>query len=935
MKKTILSLLCLLSVGGSTSWAGTFYINNLADLVMFRDCVYSGEKNYAGDTIFVTADIDATATVWAYGIGLLQDPTNDAVPDDDSSLNPFKGIFDGQGFTIKGLKIVSENVQQAGLFQCIEGATIKNLNLEDCTISGKGHRVAGIVARAFLDADKDNIIQNCNVINSTITCTAAESDDFSLIGGIAGTVNKTKIIGCAVNGCTINGTTTGGGGSLYCNGAGGIVGRLNGVCSVLNCTVFGGTKVYGKAVGVGAIIGEFDNTTDKSVGSNTYSNDVEVRYYDTTNSRWIKVDNGGTKYWDAWESTWKDDGTGKKIRGYYLPGYTEATEYGGITRAGNDISAATIYLLNGSTEQRWATYDGTQKTPSTITVKIGSTTLDPSTDYTVTYDELILPGVYPHGIKITGKGSYFGYVYADFTICKSINPTKASAVVKITTDPATPNATDLLPARTWTGSALPSAFNVYDFGEELIQGVDYKLWYKPEGASDYSLTAPTGSETAVTKVTVRIEGIGIYSEDFSRDYYIVPVTMTDVTDTKIQYGLIDKTNNVNVKGYTGTTDGTDVIVPATMKPIDALTFNVTGVEALNATVINSVTLPSSITSITDGAFDGATNLHWIDASEATGFVPTTLSRTATAAPFKGINKRSLIFLNGSTVEGENYVYKVAVDNYQCDVLKIYDDTEGNQQGFEGADATEKAFNAKWGFQNPIAFTANTVTNTRKLNATVSGKQQGYTISLPYEMPQSSKFKAYQLYYSKGATTIGSESFDGVVGFEEYTTNPIPAKGQLLIIPSESGQILNTTGAKVAQTYDKALTSPSKYINYTSVITSSAKSGEQKFDMLGTMEYLTGTTDMYIMQKDNVWNKCTATDYPGPCVLPMRAYIKTAASPSRLYTVFTNADGSTTAIEGLQIDANDKAEVYDVQGRKVSAPQRNGLYIVNGKKTIVK
>ena len=933
MKKIILTLLCLLTVGVSKSWAGTFYINNLADLVMFRDCVYSGEKNYAGDTIFVTADIDATATVWAYGIGLLQDPTNDAVPDDDSSLNPFKGIFDGQGFTIKGLKIVSENVQQAGLFQCIEGATIKNLNLEDCTISGKGHRVAGIVARAFLDADKDNIIQNCNVINSTITCTAAESADFSLIGGIAGTVNKTKIIGCAVNGCTINGTTRGGSGSQYCNGAGGIVGRLNGVCSVLNCTVFGGTKVYGKAVGVGAIIGEFDNTTDKSVGNNTYSNDVEVYYYDISNTRWIKVNNGGT-----WTLANVSINPSNYARGYNAPASLGSTEYPGITQAGNNISAATIYLLNGSTEQRWATYNGTQKTPSTIVVKIGSTTLDPSTDYTVTYDELILPGVYPHGIKITGKGSYFGYVYADFTICKSIDPTKASAVVKITTDPATPNATDLLPARTWTGSALPSAFTVYDFGEELIQGVDYKLWYKPEGASDYSLTAPTGSETAVTKVTVKIEGIGIYSEEFLRDYYIVPVTMTDVTtgaDTKIQYGLIDKTNNVNVKGYTGTTDGTDVIVPATMKPIDALTFNVTGVEALNATVINSVTLPSSITSITDGAFDGATNLHWIDASEATGFVPTTLSRTATAAPFKGINKRSLIFLNGSTVEGENYVYKVAVDNYQCDVLKIYDDTEGNQQGFEGADATEKAFNAKWGFQNPIAFTANTVTNTRKLNATVSGKQQGYTISLPYEMPQSSKFKAYQLYYSKGATTIGSESFDGVVGFEEYTTNPIPAKGQLLIIPSESGQILNTTGAKVAQTYDKALTSPSKYINYTSVITSSAKSGEQKFDMLGTMEYLTGTTDMYIMQKDNVWNKCTATDYPGPCVLPMRAYIKAAASPSRLYTVFTNADGSTTAIEGLQIDANDKAEVYDVQGRKVSAPQRNGLYIVNGKKTIVK
>lgn len=921
MKKTILSLLCLLSVGVSTSWADTFYINNLADLVLFRDCVYSGEKNYAGDTIYVTADIDATATVWAYGIGLLQDPTDDAVPTDDSSLNPFKGIFDGQGFTIRGLKIVSENIQQAGLFQCIQGATIKNLNLEDCTISGKGHRVAGIVARAFNDDDKFNIIQNCNVINSTITCTASETEDLSLIGGIAGTVGKTKILGCAVNGCTINGTTRGGGGSLYCNGAGGIVGRLNGECYVENCTVFGGTKVYGKAVGVGAIIGEFDSSsTDKSVEGNTYSNDVEVRYYDTTNDRWIKVDNGGT-----WTLANVSIEPSNHARGFNAPANLGDTEYPGITRAGNDISAATIYLLNGSTEQRWATYDGTQKTPSTIVVKIGSTTLNSSTDYTVTYDELILPGVYPHGIKITGKGSYFGYVYADFTICKSIDPTKASAVVKITTDPATPNATDLLPARTWTGSELPSAFSVYDFGEELIQGVDYKLWYKSEDASDYSLTAPTGSETTVKKVTVKIEGIGIYSEEFLRDYYIVPVTMTDVTDgadTKIQYGLIDKTNNVNVKGYTGTTDGTDVIVPATMKPIAALTFNVTGVEALKATVINSVTLPSSITSITDGAFDGATNLHWIDASAATGFVPTTLSRTATAAPFKGINKRSLIFLNGSTVEGENYIYKVATDNYQCDELKIYDDDNGNQQGFDDEAA------AKWGFQNPIPFTANTVTNTRKLTATTlvgtKTEQQGYTTCLPYDLPITESFKAYTLAYSKA----------NQVGFNEVTDTKLTALTPYVILPSASGQFLGATDATIKKTY----TAGTGYDAITPT-TSAAASGQSQYDLTGTMEYKAGTTDYYIMQKadgtNNVWKQCEAENYPKSCVLPMRAYIKAYTAPARLFSTFNNADGSTTVIKGLQIDANDKAEVYDLQGRKVSAPQRNGLYIVNGKKAIVK
>jgi hypothetical protein len=101
-----------------------------------------------------------------------------------------------------------------------------------------------------------------------------------------------------------------------------------------------------------------------------------------------------------------------------------------------------------------------------------------------------------------------------------------------------------------------------------------------------------------------------------------------------------------------------------------------------------------------------------------------------------------------------------------------------------------------------------------------------------------------------------------------------------------------------------------------------------------MEYLPGATTMYIMQKDNVWNAATATDYPGPCVLPMRAYIIAYVAPARLFTVFYNADGTTTAIDNFVVDNDDKAEVFDLQGRKVKNPAK-GLYIVNGKKAIVK
>ncbi len=109
-----------------------------------------------------------------------------------------------------------------------------------------------------------------------------------------------------------------------------------------------------------------------------------------------------------------------------------------------------------------------------------------------------------------------------------------------------------------------------------------------------------------------------------------------------------------------------------------------------------------------------------------------------------------------------------------------------------------------------------------------------------------------------------------------------------------------------------------------------------------MQYKEGVAaeGKYIMQGNNVWGQIAAgagySETDPSCILPMRAYIETnGTATARLFSTFNNADGSTTVVKGLQIDANDKAEVYDLQGRKVSAPQRNGLYIVNGKKVVMK
>ena len=66
------------------------------------------------------------------------------------------------------------------------------------------------------------------------------------------------------------------------------------------------------------------------------------------------------------------------------------------------------------------------------------------------------------------------------------------------------------------------------------------------------------------------------------------------------------------------------------------------------------------------------------------------------------------------------------------------------------------------------------------------------------------------------------------------------------------------------------------------------------------------------------------------VAPFRAYL-TAATPARsLRIVYA---GETTGIESMDNESNIE-DYYDLQGRRVAQPTK-GLYIVNGKKVMVK
>ena len=74
------------------------------------------------------------------------------------------------------------------------------------------------------------------------------------------------------------------------------------------------------------------------------------------------------------------------------------------------VAGATVTL--GSA----VSYDGTEKTQDISSVKIGSTTLTVTTDYTVEGDKATEPGTYT--MRIKGVGDYVGYVDKEWTLSK-------------------------------------------------------------------------------------------------------------------------------------------------------------------------------------------------------------------------------------------------------------------------------------------------------------------------------------------------------------------------------------------------------------------------------------------------------------------------------------------------------------------------------------
>lgn len=232
----------------------------------------------------------------------------------------------------------------------------------------------------------------------------------------------------------------------------------------------------------------------------------------------------------------------------------------------------------------------------------------------------------------------------------------------------------------------------------------------------------------------------------------------------------------------------------------------------------------------------------------------------------------------------------------------------------------------WDYEIPFTFFADNILNDRRMKA-----GQCYTVCLPYALP----INGMKVYYVE-------QSSESLVGFHEQTLTELPYLTPCVVLPSATSNPLSVAGGYVIKTDTIAKRDSVKM---------AAIGTNGKHNFMGSLRYINGDkgTDKWILQAadadhpEGSFKKIQGDDGAfdnannRACILPMRAYIGAAAStsPSRIGVRIYSADNSTTVIDRLVIDEDGAPVIFDLQGRRVQNPRKGGLYIINGRKAVLK
>ncbi len=183
-------------------------VSSAAELVMLSDLVTANSQNFSGKTVYLTQDIDMSEVAFN-GIGSARYTPSKV-------YKPFKGTFNGNGYTISNASIVPNQPENSGagtadvpfyymvgFFGAVEGATIKNLILEDLTVTATLSNVAwgggvGGVVGGF--GGGNNKLSNIAVTEDSVVTSTGAGAAAGFVGYAGGNNAVSTIEYCEMDG---------------------------------------------------------------------------------------------------------------------------------------------------------------------------------------------------------------------------------------------------------------------------------------------------------------------------------------------------------------------------------------------------------------------------------------------------------------------------------------------------------------------------------------------------------------------------------------------------------------------------------------------------------------------------------------------------------------------------------------------------------------
>ena len=219
-----------------------YLIETLEDLESFRDLVNDG--GLPGDfEAHLMADIDL-ASKYGESVGGVEQSWTPI----GTLSKPFKGVFDGNGYSIKNLYVNHRDASEmnSAFFGWVEGAQIRNLNLEAYRVYGSNY-TAALVAnfRSFVEDEREYSISNVSL--------SGEVEGTAKTGALVAYVEVDGLL--KVSDVHVKGAVKGG------YGVGGLIGHSF-YCEISESS-FDGVVQGQKAVG--ALVGSHENSVLKNV----------------------------------------------------------------------------------------------------------------------------------------------------------------------------------------------------------------------------------------------------------------------------------------------------------------------------------------------------------------------------------------------------------------------------------------------------------------------------------------------------------------------------------------------------------------------------------------------------------------------------------------------------------------------------------------------